>query len=61
MPQRRTAPAGGGLINRLSGAVLSRGRGRWSVNCGEAAPFPTACVPLSTSFKIKVSACAAYC
>lgn len=40
MPQRRTAPAGGGLINRLSGAVLSRSRGRWSVNRGEAALFP---------------------
>lgn len=44
-------------MNCLSDAAFSCGRGRWSVNRVEAAAFPTACVALFTSFKIKVSAC----
>lgn len=32
MPQRRPAPAGGALINRLSEAALSCSCGRWAVN-----------------------------
>lgn len=57
MPQRSFSPAGGGLMNCLSDAALSCGRGRWFGNRVEAAAFPTACVALFTSFKIKVSAC----
>lgn len=57
MPQRSPGPAGGRLMNSLSDAALSCGRGRWSVNRVEAAAFPTAGVALFTSFKIKVSAC----
>lgn len=43
-------------MNCLSDAALSRGRGRWPLNRVEAAAFPTACVALFPSFKIKVSA-----
>lgn len=57
MPQRSCSTAGGGLIYRLSDAALSCGRGRWSVNRGQAAPFPAASLELFSSFKIKAHAC----
>lgn len=60
MPQRSCRTAGGGLIYRLSDAALSCGRGRWSVNRGQAAPFPAASLELFSSFKIKALACPAF-